>query len=130
MDDSDATSSAPADILDPDGIYRQIGVYVVSFQHLENQLFQLCWFLTEPAYSETGRSALAEKTYSWLVGEAGRRVFSFLCSKAERSRTLRSAFTRTCTNAARSDAIATASSTLPTSTWRPVATFAASFALT
>jgi hypothetical protein len=81
MHDSEPTSSARADALDPDGIYRQIGVYVVSFQHLENQLFQLCWFLTEPAYSETGRRALAEKTYSWLVGETGRRVYDFLRSQ-------------------------------------------------
>jgi hypothetical protein len=83
MDDSDANSPGPADVLDPDGIYRRIGVYVVSFQHLENQLFQLCWFLTEPAYSESGRRALAEKTYSWLVGEAGRRVYGFLCSQGK-----------------------------------------------
>jgi hypothetical protein len=76
-------SGAGEDILDPDGIYRQIGIYVVSFQHLENQLMQICWFLNKPPYSETGRRALAEKKYSWLVGETGRHVHAFLCDKGK-----------------------------------------------
>jgi hypothetical protein len=67
------------DILDPDGIYRQIGIYVVSFQHLEDQLIQICWFLTEPPYSDTGRRPLVDHTYSSLIGETGRRVYAFLC---------------------------------------------------
>src|ERR1700749_1768525 len=71
MDDSGPTSSTPGLALDPDGIYRQIGVYVVSFQHLENQLFQVCWFLTEPAYSETGR-----RVYGFLLSQ-GREKSDF-----------------------------------------------------
>jgi hypothetical protein len=77
----DAYVADGADDLDADAIYRQIGVYVVSFQHLENQLFQICWFLSEPCYSESGRRELAEKPYGWLVGETGRRVYDFLCSQ-------------------------------------------------
>lgn len=83
MNDSGASSLASGDILDPDGIYRQIGIYVISFQHLEDQLLQICWFLTEPPYSETGRRALVGHTYSWLVGETGRRVYASLCNRGK-----------------------------------------------
>jgi len=76
---SNAIPNGPA--LDPDAIYRQIGVYVVAFQQLEDQLLQICWFLTEPSYSERGRRALVGHTYSWLVGETGRRVYRFLCDQ-------------------------------------------------
>jgi hypothetical protein len=64
--------------LDADEIYRQIGVYVVTFQHLENQLFQICWFLGEPSYSEVARLRLAGKGLPALIGEARRRVERFL----------------------------------------------------
>lgn len=81
MVSSSCSNAGAADALDADAIYRQIGIYVVCFQHLENQLFQICWFLTEPPYSDTGRRSLAEKSYGWLVGETGRRVYDFLCGQ-------------------------------------------------
>jgi hypothetical protein len=76
----------PGEPLDPDGIYRQIGLYVVAFQSLQNELMQICWLLTDPPYSDSGRRKMAEESYSWFVREAGRRVFEFLLDQGrERS---------------------------------------------
>jgi len=66
--------------VDADGIYRQIGIYVVSFQYLENLLFQISWFFSEPPYSEVGRLRLVSKGFSALIGEAERRTGEFLAA--------------------------------------------------
>jgi hypothetical protein len=65
---------------DADAIYRQIGIYVVSFQYLEDLLFQICWFFSESPYSDIGRLRLVNKRFPALVGEAQRRVGDFLAA--------------------------------------------------
>ena len=66
--------------VDADAIYRQIGIYVVSFQYLEDLLFQICWFFSESPYSEVGRLRLVNKGFSALIGEAQRRAGDFLAA--------------------------------------------------
>lgn len=60
--------------LNPDDIYRQIGLAVVAFQSLENVLVQICWLLTDPPYAADARRALARLSFSELVTESGKRV--------------------------------------------------------
>jgi hypothetical protein len=66
--------------VDEDEIYRQIGLYVVLFQCLQDVLFQICWLLAEPMYEPPDRKSLSKMTFSQLVSEAGRRVHAFLAS--------------------------------------------------
>lgn len=74
---SGAKTETPGEF-DADAIYRQIGIYVVSFQHLEDLLFQICWFFSESPYSEVGRLRLVNKGFSALIAEAERRAGRFL----------------------------------------------------
>jgi hypothetical protein len=66
--------------VDEDEIYRQIGLYVVLFQSLQDILLQICWLLAEPTYDPLDRKSLSGMSFSHLVGEAGRRVHAFLVS--------------------------------------------------
>jgi hypothetical protein len=66
--------------VDADAIYREIGLYVVLFQSLQDILFQICWFLPEPAYDPDDRKPLSSMTFYELVSETGRRVHAFLVS--------------------------------------------------
>lgn len=66
--------------LDADAIYREIGLYVVLFQSLQDILFQICWLLAEPAYDLDDRKQLSRMTFYELVSETGRRVNAFLGS--------------------------------------------------
>ena len=76
---SDAKSETSAEF-DAEAIYRQIGIYVVSFQYLEDLLFQICWFFSERPYSEVGRLRLVNKRFPTLIAEAERRVGDFLAA--------------------------------------------------
>lgn len=73
---------AAVERLDPDGIYRQIGLVVVVFQSLEDVLVQICWLTTEPPYAPDGRHALAQLFFSQLVTETGQRVDAFMARHA------------------------------------------------
>jgi hypothetical protein len=64
--------------LDPDDIYRQIGLFVVVFQSLETVLVEICWLTTEPQYASDGRRVLAGLSFPQLVKEAGKRVDAFI----------------------------------------------------
>jgi hypothetical protein len=64
--------------LEPDAIYRQVGLFIVAFQSLENELMQICWLTTDPPNSPDGRRALADLSFSKLVTESGNRVDAFL----------------------------------------------------
>ncbi len=65
--------------LDPDDIYRQIGLVVVAFQTpLETTLMQIGWMATEPSHAADGRGALAEMGFSQLVTATARRVDAFV----------------------------------------------------
>jgi hypothetical protein len=75
----DASTKMSAEF-DADVIYRQIGIYVVSFQYLEDLLFQICWFFSESPYSEVGRLRLVNKGFSALIAEAERRAGDFLAA--------------------------------------------------
>lgn len=66
--------------VDADGIYRQIGLYVVVFQSLHDLLLQICWLLAEPAYDPQDRRKLSKLTFHPLVSETGHRVYAFLIS--------------------------------------------------
>lgn len=66
--------------VDADAIYREIGLYVVLFQSLQDILLQMCWLLAEPAYDPDDRRPLSRMTFHQLVGETGRRVHTFLVS--------------------------------------------------
>jgi hypothetical protein len=74
------TDSGPAaeEPLDPDSIYRQIGLAVVVFQSLEDVLVQICWLTTEPPYAPDGRRELAPLFFSQLVAETAQRVDAFI----------------------------------------------------
>jgi len=63
-----------------DAIYREIGLYVVLFQSLQDILLQICWLLAEPAYDPDDRKPLSRMTFHQLVSETGRRVHTFLVS--------------------------------------------------
>ena len=63
-----------------DEIYREIGLYVVLFQSLQDILFQICWVLAEPTNDPADRKQLSRMTFYELVSEAGRRVHTFLVS--------------------------------------------------
>ena len=49
------TGNNPPEV-DEDEIHRQIGLYVVLFQSLQDILFQICWLLAEPTYDPLDRS--------------------------------------------------------------------------
>jgi hypothetical protein len=66
--------------VDADAIYREIGLYVVLFQSLQDILLQICWLLAEPAYDPDDRKPLSRMTFHQLVSETGRRVHTFLIS--------------------------------------------------
>jgi hypothetical protein len=73
---------SPTDLpLDPDGIYRQIGLVVVLFQSLENELMQICWLLTDPPYAPDGRRPLANLSFGHLVKEAAFRVDALIARR-------------------------------------------------
>ena len=67
-------------VVDADEIYREIGLYVVLFQSLQDILFQICWLLAEPAYDPDDRKQLSRMTFYELVSETGHRVHTFLVS--------------------------------------------------
>ena len=73
------TGNNPPEV-DEDEIHRQIGLYVVLFQSLQDILFQICWLLAEPTYDPLDRKSLSGMSFSRLVGESGRRVHAFLVS--------------------------------------------------
>jgi hypothetical protein len=66
--------------VDADAIYREIGLYVVLFQSLQDILLQICWLLAEPAHDPDDRKLLSGMAFHQLVSETGRRVHTFLVS--------------------------------------------------
>lgn len=66
--------------VDADEIYREIGLYVVLFQSLQDILFQISWLLAEPANDPDDRKQLSRLTFYALVSETGRRTHAFLVS--------------------------------------------------
>jgi hypothetical protein len=63
---------------DADEVYRQIGIFIVSFQYVESKLAEICWLLTEPPYADGERQILAQLPYGRLVQETRDRVAAFL----------------------------------------------------
>jgi hypothetical protein len=63
---------------DADEVYRQLGIFVVSFQHVESKLAEICWLLTEPPYADGERQILAQLPYGRLVQETRDRIAAFL----------------------------------------------------
>lgn len=68
----------PGDEFDADEIYRQLGLFVVAFQHVETKLAETCWFLSEPSYDPAARGEIAKLSYAPLIGETRRRIDVFL----------------------------------------------------
>jgi hypothetical protein len=62
-------------------IYEQMGRFIVAFQALENELFQICWLLAETPNDPWGRGELADLGYYNLVSETGRRVHALLADQ-------------------------------------------------
>jgi hypothetical protein len=63
---------------DSDEVYRQLGIFVVSFQYVESRLAEICWLLTEPPYADGERQVLAQLPYGRLVQETRDRFAAFL----------------------------------------------------
>jgi hypothetical protein len=72
------SSPHPTAPFDADEIYRQLGIFVVSFQYVESKLAEICWLLTEPPYAEGERQPLAQLSYGQLVQETRRRIAAFV----------------------------------------------------
>jgi hypothetical protein len=63
---------------DPDTIYRELGRFVVFFQVLENQLFQLASFALDPDHAGRGRRETADLWFKTLVDTTSLSVGAFL----------------------------------------------------
>ncbi len=72
--------SEPPDVgrPDEDAIYRELGRFVVMFQALENELFQLASFALDPEHIGHGRRALSEPSFRQLVDKTSTSVGNFL----------------------------------------------------
>lgn len=68
------SSPGTSESFDADEIYRQLGIFVVSFQYVESRLAEICWLLTEPPYADGERQPLAQLTYGQLVLETRTRI--------------------------------------------------------
>jgi hypothetical protein len=93
---------------DADEVYRQLGIFVVSFQHVESKLAEICWLLTEPPYADGERQVLAQLPYGRLVQETRDRIAAFL----ERRRLDRPQFVER-SQARRRDRVTTSLATRP-----------------
>jgi hypothetical protein len=63
---------------DEDVIYRELGRFVVAFQALANELFQLTSFSLDPEHAGHGRRALARVWFGDLVNRTWTNVNDFL----------------------------------------------------
>jgi hypothetical protein len=61
-----------------DAIYRDLGRYVVTFQHLQNELVQLASFALDPTHSGHGRRAVADLPFRKLITKTRTSVGQFL----------------------------------------------------
>ena len=61
-----------------DAIYREVGLFVIAFQALQNQLFQLASFALDPEHAGHGRRAVAGLWFSDLVHRTAISVSDFL----------------------------------------------------
>lgn len=61
-----------------DAIYRDLGRFVVTFQHLQNELVQLASFALDPEHRGHGRHAVADLWFRRLVKKTRTSVGEFL----------------------------------------------------
>lgn len=79
IDDPPAVEAPQAgDEFDADEIYRQLGLFVVAFQHVESKLAEICWLLSEPSYDLAARGEIAKLPHAQLIRETRRRIDVFL----------------------------------------------------
>ena len=76
--DDPPTAPQEGEEFDADEIYRQLGLFVVAFQHVESKLMETCWFLSEPSYDLAARDEIAKLSYGRLIKETRRRIGVFL----------------------------------------------------
>jgi hypothetical protein len=65
-------------VKEEDAIYMQLGRFVVFFQALENQLFQLASFLLDPEHTGAGHHVAAGLKFGELVDQVSDSVGPFL----------------------------------------------------
>jgi hypothetical protein len=63
---------------DEDAIYRELGRFVVIFQALENQLFQLASFALDPEHIGHWRRSVTDLWFGSLVDKTSTSVGDFL----------------------------------------------------
>jgi hypothetical protein len=73
-----ASSSGALSEQAEDAIYRDLGRYVVTFQHLQNELVQLASFALDPTHSGHGRRAVADLPFRKLITKTRTSVGQFL----------------------------------------------------
>ena len=63
---------------DEEAVYRQIGRFVVMFQVLETELWQLAAYALDPGYTGNGRRQATGLSFGGLVSHALESVDTFL----------------------------------------------------
>lgn len=71
---SEATNDAP----DEDAVYRQIGRFVVMFQVLEMELWQLAGYALDPGFTGSGRRDATGLSFGRIVSQTSEAVGKFL----------------------------------------------------